>query len=185
MLEGKKVQLRPIKRDDLPNFLKWYNDPDVTQYLTIYLPVTEMAEEKWIEDHAGPITARAGSVNDIVFVIEAIELDSHKPIGTIGLHSINQKDQTAEFGIAIGEKDCWSKGNGTEAASLLIEYGFNSVNLHRITSYVLTFNERSLRMHKKVGFVEEGRRRQAVFTNGRYVDLVTFGLLKEEWTKAQ
>lgn len=181
MLKGKKVLLRPIKRDDLANFLKWFNDREVTQFLTIYLPMTEMGEEKWIEEHAGPVSARAGSVNDITFVIEAIENNSTKPIGTIGLHGINQKDQTAEFGIAIGEKDYWNNGYGTEATRLLISYAFQSVNLYRITSYVLAFNERSLRMHRKVGFTEEGRQRKAVFKNGSYVDKVMFGLLREEW----
>ncbi len=50
MLKGQKVVLRPVKRSDIPNFLKWFNDPEVIQYLTMYLPMTEMAEEKWIDE---------------------------------------------------------------------------------------------------------------------------------------
>jgi hypothetical protein len=49
VLRGKKVLLRPVKRSDISFFLKWFNDPEVTQYLAMYMPVTEMAEEKWIE----------------------------------------------------------------------------------------------------------------------------------------
>jgi len=55
MLIGKKVTLRPVRRADIPNFLIWFNDPEVTQYLRLYLPMTEMAEEKWLESLAGNV----------------------------------------------------------------------------------------------------------------------------------
>jgi RimJ/RimL family protein N-acetyltransferase len=182
MLKGEKVILRPVKRSDISFFLKWFNDPEVTQYLVMYLPMTEMAEEKWIEEQGMISTPRSGNnVNNIIFVIEAREDGTNNPIGSCGLHAINQKDQLAEFGIAIGDKDYWSKGYGTEAAWLLINYGFLQLNLHRISSNVLYFNERSIKLHKKVGFQEEGRLRKAVFKNGRFCDQVMFGILREEW----
>jgi RimJ/RimL family protein N-acetyltransferase len=177
MLQGQKVVLRPVKRTDISSFLKWFNDTEVTQYLAaMYLPMTEMAEEKWIEE-LGTTRART----DVFFVIEAIGVEGNKAIGTIGLHSISPKDHYATFGIAIGEKDYWSKGYGTEAARLIIKYGFEQLNLHRISSTAFAFNERSLKLHKKVGFKEEGRQREAIFKNGRYHDVVVFGLLREEW----
>lgn len=157
-------------------FVKWFNDPEVTQYLGGYLPMTEMAEAKWIEELA---TTRAKT--DAVFVIEAIEDDSTKPIGNCGLHKINPKDQTAGFGIAIGEKDYWEKGYGTEATQLLIDYGFRRLNLHRICSSTIEFNKRSIKLHKKIGFQKEGRLRKARFENGQFWDEITFGLLREEW----
>jgi RimJ/RimL family protein N-acetyltransferase len=175
MLKGKKVILRPVKRTDLQNFLIWFNDPEVTQYLSMYLPMTEMAEEKYIED----LPSRSNT--DIRLVIESIEIDSNKAIGSIGLSNINNKDQNASFGIAIGENEYWSKGYGTEAARLIIKYGFEQLNLHRISSSAFSFNERSLRLHKKVGFREEGRMRECTYKNGSYCDEVIFGILKSEW----
>ncbi len=176
MLKGKSVLLRPVKRSDISYFLKWFNDPEVIQYLTLYLPMTEMAEEKYIEELG---TTRAKS--DVSFVIEVIEGDSIKPIGNCGLHEINSKDHNANFGIVIGEKDYWSKGYGIEATRLLINYGFQQLNLHRISSTAVAFNERSIKFHKKVGFREEGRLRQDIFKNGQYHDLLQFGILREEW----
>jgi RimJ/RimL family protein N-acetyltransferase len=176
MLKGKSVFLRPVKRSDISYFLKWFNDSEVIQYLTLYLPMTEMSEEKYIEELG---TTRAKS--DALFVIEAIKGDSTKPIGNCGLHGINSKDHNATFGIVIGEKDYWSKSYGTEATRLLINYGFQQLNLHRISSFAVAFNERSIKLHKKVGFWEEGRLRQAFFKNGQYHDLVLFGILREEW----
>jgi RimJ/RimL family protein N-acetyltransferase len=176
MLKGKNVLLRPIKRSDISYFLKWFNDPEVVQYLEMYLPMTEMSEEKFIEELS---TTRTRS--DVILVIEVIEGDSAKPIGNCGLHQINSKNRNAIFGIVIGEKDYWSRSYGTEAARLLINYGFQQLNLHRISSYAFAFNERSIRLHRKIGFREEGRLRQATFKNGQYHDHVQFGILREEW----
>ena len=180
MLTGKNVLLRPIARTDLTNFLKWFNDPEVVQYLGLHLPVTEMAEEKYIEE-VGTTRART----DTPFVIEKIEDDKTRAIGTVGLHGINNKDHNATFGIAIGEKDCWSRGYGTEAARLIIDYGFRQLNLHRVSSLALSFNERSIRMHLKLGFKEEGRQREHLFRNGSYCDHVMFGLLRNEWKNSK
>jgi len=176
LLIGKKVILRPVKRSDIKYFLKWYTDPEVIQYLTIYLPMTEMVEEKFVEG-----LGAARLMTTAFFVIEAIEGDTVKPIGTMELGDLNNKDHCGTFGIAIGDKDYWNKGYGTEAARLIIRYGFEQLNLHRISSGVFSFNERSLRLHKKVGFTEEGRRREACYRNGRYYDDVYFGILKSEW----
>ena len=174
MLRGKKVLLRPVKRTDIEYFLKWFNDLEVTQYLNMSLPMTEMAEEKFIEGLGADKT-------QAFFVIEAIEGDLSKPIGSTGLGSISARDHNATFGIAIGDKDYWSKGYGTEAARLIINYGFEQLNLRRISSSVFAFNERSFRMHKSVGFREEGRQREHIYKNGKFHDLIILGMLMEEW----
>jgi RimJ/RimL family protein N-acetyltransferase len=180
LIKGKLVQLRPVQRADISYFLQWFNDPEVTQYLGMYLPMTEMAEQKFIEDLG---TLRAAT--DVIMVIEAIDGEKTKPIGNIGLNKINPKDHNATFGIAVGDKQYWSKGYGTEAAALAVRYGFEVLNLHRISSSALSFNERSIKMHLKVGFKEEGRRRDVFFKNGNYCDEVMFGLLREDWKKTK
>jgi RimJ/RimL family protein N-acetyltransferase len=176
MLKGKSVLLRPVRRSDISYFLKWFNDPEVIQYLEMYLPMTEMSEEKFIEELG---TTRAKSV--VLFVIEVIEGVSTKPIGNCSLNEVDSKEHKAIFGMVIGEKDYWSKGYGTEATRLLIDYGFQQLNLHRISSAAFAFNGRSIGLHKKVGFREEGRLREAFFKNGQYHDLMLFGILREEW----
>ena len=176
MLKGKSVLLRPFKRSDISYFLKWFNDPEIVQYLDMYLPMTEMSEEKFIEELG---TTRARS--DVLLVIEVIEGESTRPIGNCGLQGIDSKDRNATFGIIIGEKDYWRKGYALEATRLLINYGFQQLNLHRISSSAIAYNERSIKLHKKVGFREEGRLRQAMFKNGQYHDRVEFSILREEW----
>ncbi len=174
MLREEKVLLRPIKKSDKDFFLKWMNDPEVTQYIRIYLPINEMLEEKWIEN----ISLRDVE-KTVLFVIEAED----KVIGNCSLNNINKKDQVAVFGIIIGEKDCWGKGYGVSATKLIIDYGFNQLNLRRISSSAISFNERSIALHKKTGFKEEGRLRKNIFVNGSFYDEVLFGLLREEWKR--
>ena len=86
-----------------------------------------------------------------------------------------------EVGIVIGEKDYQNKGYGTEAMELLIEYGFTTINLNRIELYTYDFNISALKSYKKVGFIEEGRKRQFIWANGGYHDAIIMGILAEEW----
>ncbi len=176
MLKGRKVVLRPVKRADIPNFLVWFNDMEVIQYMGHYRPVTEMEEEKWVE-------RLVGDVSRVNFVIEVLDSQTNKAVGSIGFENIEPKDRQAVFGIVIGDKELWNKGYGTEAARLMIKYGFEQLNLNRISSNVYDFNLRSQKMHLKVGFKEEGRRRSARFVNGQYRDVLEYGILKEEWTR--
>jgi RimJ/RimL family protein N-acetyltransferase len=175
MIKGNRVLLRPVRRSDINYFLKWFTDPEVIQYLMLYLPMTEMAEEKFIDG----LASNPGT--DVYFIIEAIEEGGNKAIGSISLNGIKPKDHFATFGIAIGEKSYWSKSYGSEATRLLIKYGFEQLNLHRISSGAISFNERSIRLHLSVGFKEEGREREVRFRNGKYYDQVLFGLLRTEW----
>jgi len=177
MLIGKTVRLRPERRSDKEYFLKWSNDPEVIHFDVEYLPLTEMEQEKWWTQPSATDGSNAH------FIMEAIDVAPPKPIGHLGLHVINHKNRCASAGIVIGEKAYWGKGYGTEAVRLLLRYGFEELNLHRIYAEVWSFNERSLRTCLKLGFREEGRRREAVFKNGVYYDEVVFGLLKKEWLK--
>lgn len=176
MLKGSKVTLRPVNKSDVEYMTRWMSDTEVTRHITPYLPITEMAEEKYVENLSMNST---GSI--AYFMIDANERDHYIPIGAIELGDINTNDHNASFGISIGDKNYWSKGYGTEATELIIRYGFEQLNLHRISSVVFSFNERSLRLHRKVGFIEEGRRREAWYRDGKYHDEVLFGLLRKDW----
>jgi RimJ/RimL family protein N-acetyltransferase len=176
MLKGEKITLRPIKMEDINLFLKWVNDPEIIQYLTMYLPMTEIAERKWVED--------ASIVSRNTEVHFSIELNSvEKTIGNCGLHKINWHDRDCEMGTVIGEKSFWGKGYGTEVVKLLINYGFGELNMNRISAGVYGFNERSRKSAEKNGFKQEGIVRKAVYKKGHYHDKILLGILREEWEK--
>ncbi|MEN6401563.1 MAG: GNAT family protein, partial [Armatimonadia bacterium] len=79
------------------------------------------------------------------------------------------------------DKEYWNGGYGTDAMLTLCGFGFNQCNLHRIQLDVFAENARAIRCYEKVGFVHEGRRREAIFRHGRYQDLIVMGLLAEEY----
>ena len=177
MLRGERVILGPIKREYIESFLKWFNDPEITQYLVIYRPMTRMAEEEWMEN----LKNREDTIHFSIVI--PIEDGTEKLIGNCGIHRIDWKNRVGEVGIAIGEKEYQNKGYGTEALRLLLDYGFNTVNLNRLELSTYDFNVRALESYKKIGLIEEGRKRQFVWINGRYHDAIIMSILAEEWRK--
>ena len=177
MLKGERITLGPVKKEYIESYLKWFNDPEITQNLNMFRPFTRMMEEDWIEN-------LKNRDDTIVFaIIIPDENNVEKLIGNCGIHAIDWKNRVAEVGITIGEKKYQSKGYGTEAMEVLLEYGFKTVNLNRIQLRVYEFNSRAINSYNKIGFIEEGRMRQAIFINGDYHDVIFMSILQEEWLK--
>ena len=88
----------------------------------------------------------------------------------------------AEIGIVVGEKSEWSKGLGTDTVRLVLCYAFQELGLNRVELTTDEDNARAIRCYEKVGFKPEGRLRQDRFQEGRYVDTVIMGLLREEYS---
>src|SRR5712692_6400138 len=150
---GDKVALGPHRRDLIPVYLRWVNDFAVTRTLGIGIrPMTVEAEEKWYD-------GIATNERDVGFVV--YEKATLRPIGSTGLMQIDHVHRGAEFGIIIGEKECWGKGYGTETARLVLDYGFTVLGLHNIMLRAFSHNDRGLRAYRRAGFHEFGRRREA------------------------
>ena len=175
MLKGKRIRLAPLDRKYIDLFLKWFNDPEITQYLTMYKPLTRDWEEKWFD-------ALKHKEDAVYFSIHVIKEDeSDTVIGNCAIQNINSRTRAASCGITIGEKEYQNRGLGTEAMEMLVEYGFNTLNLNRIELSVYDFNSRAFKTYQKVGFVEEGRKRQARYHNGKYQDEIIMAILREDW----
>ncbi|MFX1268439.1 MAG: GNAT family N-acetyltransferase [Promethearchaeota archaeon] len=175
MPKGENIKLAPLKREYIEKFLEWLNDPEITQYLMMYRPLTRDMEEEWFDN-------LKTKENTIIFSILLTENNGkEKLIGNCGIDDINWKDRVGHCGVFIGDKENQGKGYGTEALCLLVDYGFNTLNLNRIELIVYDFNIRAMNCYKKVGFIEEGHKRQATFKNGKYHDVIIMSLLREEW----
>jgi ribosomal-protein-alanine N-acetyltransferase len=175
-LQGTKVYLRPLEENDAyGNYAKWFNEAEVCvgngHHIFPYL-----------NEHAlDYINRTRQSKNSLVLAIISVENDEH--IGNISLQDIHTIFRSAEFGIILGEKQYWNRGVSKEAARLIIHHGFAALNLNRISCG--TF-ENNLGMHKlaeSLGFKKEGVRRSAAYKNNVYLDVVEYGLLKEEWNR--
>ncbi len=170
MLKGKRVVLRPIEAPDLPAYVRWMADTDLLAYFGFYRPMNLAQEQAWYD--------RQNQDPDVINF--AVELDGHH-IGGTGLHLHDHKNQGAEVGLFIGEKDLWNQGLGQDILRTIVDYGFAQLNLHRICLRVFSENTRGIRAYEKVGFVHEGRFREAEWRHGRWHDLLLMSILRQEW----
>jgi len=178
VIYGKRVRLRAVERSDLPKFHDWLNDPQVTEGLSIYLPLSMMDEEKWFDK------AMQAEPEQRPLAIEIREDQAWQQVGNASLFNLEWTSRCAELGIFIGDKSRWDQGYGTEALELILQHGFNTLNLNRIYLRVYATNPRAKRSYEKAGFVLEGTLRQAVYRHGKYVDIYMMSVLRSDWGAA-
>ncbi len=174
MLEGALVRIRAIEQGDLPTFVKWINDPEVTEYLQFEPPMSMEDEVMWYH--------RMISSKDKAFAIETLE---GRLIGNVGLIGLDWRNRKTDLGIMIGEKDAWSQGYGTDAITVMLRYLFEELGLNRVGLYVDVDNHRAIRCYGKCGFVREGLVRHHRFKDGRYLDSVLMSILRSDWDERQ
>lgn len=171
-LLGEKVYLSPIPMEDAEKYAMWMNDFGVTDYTGRSHTILSLESEKeWLENER-----KKGSC-----ILAIVELATDEVMGTISLNSVDNINRTAILGIMIGEDKYRNKGYGTEAIKLLLDFGFNYLNLNSISLALLDVNQRALRCYQKVGFKEYGRQRQCKYVNGKMHDLIHMDILSSEF----
>ena len=176
ILRGRLVYLRPAERDDIPFFVRWLSDARTTGFLALRSPIGLAMEERWFEellDHHGR--------DRWFFVICRLEDD--RPVGSLDLHEIGPTSGGAGLGIVIGDPADTSKGYGSDALRVLLDFGFGELRLERMWLEVFEFNERARHVYERLGFLHEATFRHAFFHGGRYLDLQRMAILREEWAE--
>jgi len=173
-LQGSRLYLRSLIESDADgSYSSWFNDEEVCAGNSHHVrPYTREAALDYIR-YARQTT------DSLILAIVLSDGDRH--VGNIALGSINRLYRTAEFSIVIGDKSIWGKGYSKEAAYLLCDHGFASMNLHRIGCGTFQDNEPMKKLATALGMKEEGRRREAAFKHGGYVDIIEFGVLRNEY----
>jgi hypothetical protein len=173
MLKGTLVALRAIERDDLPKLLAWRNRPDFRRFFREYRELSSEQQLAWYENLVlkDPGT-RMFSIVDLV---------TGELLGACGLCYVNCLDRNADLSIYIGARDLYIDDRyAPDAARVLIRYGFEELNLHRVWSEIYDFDTAKTRFFEFLGFHLDGRHRQTHWTEGRWCDSLFFGLLKTD-----
>jgi RimJ/RimL family protein N-acetyltransferase len=173
MIKGKLVNLRAVELADAERAYRWINDRDVTNTLMARYPYSLEAEKEFVQG--------ASKGMDFSDVRLAIDTKDGVHIGLCGLHRGRPEDRHAELGIMIGEKDYWDQGYGTDTVMTVVRFGFEQMNLHKVSLGVMDFNPRGQAVYTRVGFVEEGRSREEYFQDGRYWDVIRMSVLRREF----
>ena len=177
------VRLRPHTEDDLPNYVTWLNDPEVTEFTALESGnVTLEGERQWFAAISDP------GCRDRNWAIEACPEPAEgvggRHIGNCALH-LHESGEMAGFGIIIGDKTQWGKGHGTAALREVLGIGFEEMGLQRIHLQAFAHNLRGIRCYEKVGFRQEGVMRRARLKRGQWIDVAVMAILREEWEAQQ
>jgi RimJ/RimL family protein N-acetyltransferase len=176
-LVGETIVLRRHRPENLGAFRRWYSDAEVAR-LTRYRDGPMRPDE--IDRF---FTARVLGIDSLTLAVHLRAKD--RLIGSCAFSQLDADNGSALFHITIGEKDLWGHGYGTEATRLMLAHAFTSMGLHRVSLAVFAFNERAIRSYEKVGFVVEGRARDAIYRDGRYWDEIDMSMLESEWRATQ
>lgn len=169
---GSKCYLSPIAEEDTDVFAEWHNDLEVAIPLGYaHVASSEQREKKRLK----------GRMEKNPHAFSVLEIKTDKLIGMVNLHGVDHINRRAFLGIVIGEKEYWNRGFGTEAIKLILDYGFNILNLHNIGLGVIAFNEQAIACYRKVGFKEAARKRKSKIMMGKTHDVVIMDILASEF----
>ena len=171
VINGEKISLRPITREDTGLIVAWRNKPEVMKNFVFRQPFTRELHENWLNTKV-----------DTGKVIQYIIMDKEtgQSVGSVYYRDIAPENDCAEYGIFIGEEDYLGRGFGTETARLFTRFGLDVLKLHRISLRVLDGNDIARRSYEKAGFVTEGIFRDMVKLDGEYRDVIFMAMLNEE-----
>jgi len=174
LLEGHKVALALMLKEDIPALARWNQDLEFTARMGS--PGEAHSLEMRQEFYDKNARMRADSVEFAVLLLSTGQL-----IGFGGLFDLSRA-MTATLFVGIGERDHWGEGLGCEATRLICEYGFFFRSLHGIKVEVNGYNRRAIRVYERLGFKPVGRLRDAIVMNGNRYDQVIMDLLRHELT---
>lgn len=167
--------LRKPEPSDVEALYEIKNDPAVAALLGGHSNGYAREDlRRWVEFHR----ERA---DEVLYVI--VDPARGRVVGHVGLYKIDSRIGQAEFAILLGPVAGWGKGLGKAITRFMVGLAFDHLNLRRVTLQVLSTNERASRLYRSLGFVEEGRLREAQVRNGEYVDVVMMAVLRREWTR--
>ncbi|WP_459193481.1 GNAT family N-acetyltransferase [Halosimplex sp. J119] len=170
-LRGERVTLRPPEEEDLNFLQRTHNDPAVRQSMPRVHPQNRDAtREEYVEGSEGTVG---------LLICDGDDPDAER-LGFCALFDVSTDSGRAEVGVWL-DPAAEGQGYATEALSLLVDYAFNERRLHRLNAGRLATNDRSTALLERLGFTEEGRRREYYFVGGEFVDRVEYGLLTSEW----
>lgn len=169
-LQMMDVSIRKFEKKDIPNKVKWINDPQNNAFLHYDLPLDEAKTERWFEAN-----------KDRLDRYDAIVEMNGVAVGIIGLLSIDRINKKAEYYVTIGERAYLGKGIAGRATRLLLEYAFDELSLNRVYLYTEVDNVAAIKLYERIGFRCEGLLKNDLFFKGRYVDRYIYGITKKDF----
>jgi ribosomal-protein-alanine N-acetyltransferase len=174
-LHTNRLLLRELSSADLEVVHRLHSLPEVDKYNTLGIPAnlatTKHLLTEWLaHPHATP---------RLSYILAVEQAGSHKFVGLVALNLGKANFRIAEVWYKF-LPTYWGQGLATEAVTVLLEFGFNYLQLHRIEAGCAVENTGSIRVLEKVGMTCEGRKRQVLPIRDTWVDNYFFAILESD-----
>ena len=173
ILNTDRLMLRLINPEIYTQVMTTYNDEAIKKYFGITTTI-ELEQEKARFRQGMTMAGRS------FLYFHLLEKQTKEVMGWCGYHTWFIQHRRAEIGYVLNEERFKGKGYMKEALPPVINYGFATMNLHRIEALIAPANEPSLRLVKYLGFTREGLLREHYLKSGKMEDSVVFSLLESD-----
>ena len=174
ILKHKEYYLRSLTVSDVTeDYLRWMTDKDVVKYLEIRYSSYDF---KNLESYVSSFVN-----DDTKFLFGIFNVNDNKHIGNATIYDINYKTGTFDIGYLIGEKYFWGKGVGNIVCLLLMEFGFEKLNLRKLFTGTYSNNLSSRFIWKSIGCIEEGKLVGKFLFEDKPIDEVIYSMDKRNW----
>lgn len=169
------LAMRELHRGDLRAINGWRADEGTVALLGApYRLIGPEVDEAWFDSY---MRSRATTVRGVTFDDE----DPETPLCLTTLAGIDWVARSGDLHVQVGDPANRGRGVGKWSVAWMLSHAFGDLGLHRVELGVLADNAVAIHVYEKVGFSHEGRRRDACFKDGRWLDMLTMAVLEEEW----
>lgn len=192
MLTGEKVILDVISPSSVEWMRQQRNRPELRKYFREWKEISVDQQAKWYASRGNNTDPNHVyfeiRINPLYIPIRIpptpnIHIAHDAPVGCTGLHYVDWRLRSAEFGVFISD-EVRGQGIGKEALTMLFDYGFREMNLHKIWAEVYT-NNSALKVYTNgLGMHVDGLLRHTQFSDGKYLDSTMLSILEDEWFDA-
>lgn len=170
-------KLRELRKEDMTSINEWRNDRQLIDCLGAPFRYINLdVDFKWYDNYMQ-------NRNTTIRCAVVEETDETNILGLVTLGNINPINQSAEFHIMIGNGVNRGKGIGSFATTEILRHGFQNLNLNRIELTVMENNEHARNLYNKIGFKQEGIKRNSVYKNGQFVNMIIMSILRAEFSE--
>jgi UDP-4-amino-4,6-dideoxy-N-acetyl-beta-L-altrosamine N-acetyltransferase len=159
--------VRPMTRRDLALVLAWRNHDEVRHYMYTQAEISLIDHERWFEE-----VSKDPCRHLLIFESDNV------PLGFINFHAVGST-RVVDWGFYAAPDA--PRGTGRQLGKIALEFAFGQMGFYKVCGQTLAYNIRSINLHRRLGFLQEGVLRSQHFDGERYHDVLCFGLLEHEW----
>jgi RimJ/RimL family protein N-acetyltransferase len=179
LLEAQDIRFGPIDHEAHPEIeSRWTYDAEFMRMLELK-PIRPLSPAM-IKKQYETIEKKMDEDKNLFYFTIRARTDDHL-IGKAVIEWIDWTNSNGWLVLGIGVAEDRRKGYGSQALEMLLRYAFTELSLFRVTAVIPEYNEPALALFCKFGFIEETRRREALYRDNRRWDLMCYGLLRSEW----